>query len=114
LTRLDDALVANTFGNHAVWGDVVTFAACTAARIGGLRLPRERHQHHRLTGYGTVRRQTTPSPGGLVDKGTKGKAGPRRTPDPEIHELTLRRIASTDDDPDAGPTRTRRTVRTRR
>jgi integrase len=100
LTQLADALVANTFGNHPVWGDVVIFAACTAARIGEVSGCRVK-DINTTDWVWTVRRQTTPSPGGLVDKGTKGK-GARAVPlIPEIHELTLRRIASTDGDPDA-------------
>ena len=34
LTTLADALVARSFGEYRGWGDVVLFAACTAARIG--------------------------------------------------------------------------------
>jgi integrase len=100
LTRLADALVANTFGNHAVWGDVVIFAACTAARIGEVSGCRVK-DINTTDWVWTVRRQTTPSPGGLVDKGTKGKRARAVPLIPEIHELTLRRIASTDGDPDA-------------
>jgi integrase len=100
LTRLAAALVANTFGNHAVWGDVVIFAACTAARIGEVSGCRVK-DINTTDWVWTVRRQTTPSPGGLVDKGTKGKRARAVPLIPEIHELTLRRIASTDGDPDA-------------
>jgi integrase len=100
LTRLATALVANTYGNHAVWGDVVTFAACTAARIGEVSGCRVK-DINTTDWVWTVRRQTTPSPGGLIDKGTKGKRARTVPLIPEIHELTLRRIASTDGDPDA-------------
>jgi integrase len=100
LTRLAAALVANTFGNHAVWGDVVIFAACTAARIGEVSGCRVK-DINTTDWIWTVRRQTTPSPGGLVDKGTKGKRARAVPLIPEIHELTLRRITSTDGDPDA-------------
>jgi integrase len=34
LTRLADALVSASADNYCGWGDVVLFAACTAARIG--------------------------------------------------------------------------------
>jgi hypothetical protein len=34
LQELSQALVAHSFDQYAGWGDVVTFAACTAARIG--------------------------------------------------------------------------------
>lgn len=100
LTQLADALIANTFGNHAVWGDVVIFAACTAARIGEVSGCRVK-DINTTNWVWTVRRQTTPSPGGLVDKGTKGKRARAVPLIPEIHELTLRRIASTDGGPDA-------------
>jgi integrase len=72
LTALAVALVERSHGRYPGWGDVVTFAAGTAARIG------------EVSGVGkadidpdtwiwTIRRQTTTGPGGLVDKGTKGK-----------------------------------------
>jgi integrase len=72
LTRLADALVARSHGSYAGWGRVVLFAACTAARIGevsGCRVG----DLDTDTWTWTVRRQTTTAPGGLVDKGTKGK-----------------------------------------
>jgi integrase len=100
LIRLSDALVANSFGNHRVWGDVVTFAACTAARIGEVSGCRVKDVNINNWVW-TVRRQTTPSPGGLIDKGTKGKRARVVPLIPEIHELILRRIASTDGNPDA-------------
>jgi integrase len=72
LTRLSDALVARSHGEYQGWGRVVLFAACTAARIGevsGCRVG----DINTDTWTWTVRRQTTTSPGGLIDKGTKGK-----------------------------------------
>lgn len=51
---------------------MILFAACTAARIGevsGCRVG----DLNTDTWTWTVRRQTTTSPGGLIDKGTKGK-----------------------------------------
>ncbi len=72
LTRLADALVARSHDTYAGWGRVVLFAACTAARIGevsGCRVG----DLNTDTWTWTVRRQTTTAPGGLVDKGTKGK-----------------------------------------
>jgi hypothetical protein len=72
LTRLADALVARSANHYRGWGDVVIFAACTGARIGevsGCRVA----DINTKTWLWTVRRQTTPSPGGLMDKGTKGK-----------------------------------------
>jgi integrase len=93
-------LVANTFGNHAVWGDVVIFAACRTACIGEVSGCRVRDLNT-TNWVWTVRRQTTPSPGGLVDKGTKGQRTRAVPLIPKIHELTLQRVASTDGDPDA-------------
>jgi integrase len=72
LTRLADALVARSHGTYLGWGRVVLFAASTAARIGevsGCRVG----DLNIDTWTWTVRRQTTTAPGGLVDKGTKGK-----------------------------------------
>ncbi len=72
LSRLADALVARSHGSYAGWGRVVLFAASTAARIGevsGCRVG----DIDTNTWIWTVRRQTTTSPGGLIDKGTKGK-----------------------------------------
>ncbi|AIJ24802.1 tyrosine-type recombinase/integrase [Amycolatopsis methanolica] len=77
LTRLADELIrhsADKAGRNAYpgWGDVVIFAACTAARIGevsGCRVG----DIDTETWTWTVRRQTTTAPGGLIDKGTKGK-----------------------------------------
>ncbi len=77
LTALAAALVARSHGNFAGWGSVVIFMACTAARIGeasGVRVK----DIDPVNWIWTVRRQTTPSPGGLADKGTKGKSGPPR------------------------------------
>lgn len=57
---------------------MVIFAACTAARIGevaGVRVS------DTSSWTWTVRRQTTPAPGGVIDKGTKGKRGRRRLAD---------------------------------
>ncbi len=72
LCDLAAALVARSADHFEGWGDVVIFAACTAARIGevsGLRCA----DIDCDAWTWTVRRQTTPSPGGLIDKGTKGK-----------------------------------------
>ncbi|WP_280377280.1 tyrosine-type recombinase/integrase [Nocardia wallacei] len=71
LVTLSDALVRASADGYQGWGDVVIFAACTAARIGevsGCRVG----DIDTDTWTWTLRRQTTPGPGGLVDKGTKG------------------------------------------
>jgi integrase len=43
----------------------------------------------------TVRRQTTPSPGGLVDKGTKGKRARVVLRIDDVHDLVQQRINTT-------------------
>jgi integrase len=100
LTRLADAVVANSWEEYAGWGDVVLFAACTAARIGEVSGCRVKDLDTAEWKW-QVRRQTTTAPGGLVDKGTKGKRARTVPLIEEIHELVLRRIALTDGDPDA-------------
>jgi integrase len=72
LTALAAALVERSHGRYTGWGEVVTFAAGTAARIGEVSGVRA-DDIDPDTWIWTVRRQTTPIPGGLVDKGTKGK-----------------------------------------
>jgi integrase len=72
LMTLANALVQRSAGHYETWGEAVIFAACTAARIGevsGIRAG----DVDRVAWMWTVRRQTTTAPGGLVDKGTKGK-----------------------------------------
>ncbi|MER7220238.1 tyrosine-type recombinase/integrase [Streptomyces eurythermus] len=49
----------------------------------------------------TVRRQTTPAPGGLTDKGTKGKRARKVSIIEEIRSLVAQRILSAGPDPDA-------------
>ncbi|WP_227982724.1 site-specific integrase [Nocardia spumae] len=72
LQQLADALVEASHGHYRGWGDAVVFAACTAPRIGevsGCRVGDiDTEQWVR-----TLRRQTTPGPGGMKDKRTKGK-----------------------------------------
>ncbi|TDB81478.1 site-specific integrase [Micromonospora sp. KC721] len=72
LIALAGALVERSANGFTGWADVVIFAACTAARIGEVSGVRA-EDIDRETWMWTVRRQTTPSPGGLIDKGTKGK-----------------------------------------
>ncbi|KZM74056.1 integrase [Nocardia terpenica] len=71
LTTLANALVERSADHYQGWGDVVVFGACTAARIGEVSGCRVRDIDTKTWTW-TVRRQTTPSPGGLDDKGTKG------------------------------------------
>nr|MDT0661913.1 site-specific integrase [Micromonospora sp. DSM 115978] len=72
LEDLAAALVHRSANGFVGWSDVVMFAACTAARIGEVSGVRA-EDIDRETWMWTVRRQTTPGPGGLIDKGTKGK-----------------------------------------
>jgi integrase len=73
------------------WGDAAVFAACTATRIGevsGCRIG----DIDTDTWVWMLRRQTTPGPGGMKDKGTKGK---RARPIPiieEVRPVVLRRM----------------------
>jgi integrase len=100
LTTLAGALVAQSAGRYQGWGDAVIFEACTAARIGEVAGCRVRDINTDEWIW-TVRRQTTPSPGGLVDKNTKGKRA-REVPliDP-IRDLVRRRIELAGHAPDA-------------
>ncbi|MBB4912651.1 tyrosine-type recombinase/integrase [Actinophytocola algeriensis] len=100
LTRLADALVANSSGEYRGWGDVVLFAACTAARIGEVSGCRVKDIDTDEWTW-TVRRQTTPSPGGLADKGTKGKRARTVPLIEEVQELVQQRMADVDRDPEA-------------
>lgn len=92
--------MAKSSGNHRGWGDVVLFAASTAARIGEVSGCRVRDIDTEEWTW-TVRRQTTPSPGGLIDKGTKGKRARTVPLIEDIRELVLARIAAVNHDPDA-------------
>jgi integrase len=100
LTALADALVSRSADRYVGWGDVVIFAACTAGRIGEVSGCRVGDID---TGawLWTVRRQTTPSPGGLVDKGTKGKRARSVPLIVEVREIVRRRIDAVDGRPDA-------------
>ena len=103
LTRLVRALVersADKFGHNAYpgWGHVVTFAACTAARIGevsGCRVG----DIDTDTWTWTVRRQTTTAPGGLIDKGTKGKRARIVPLIEEVRPLVARLLDKAGNDP---------------
>ena len=100
LTRLADALVARSADHFPGWGDITIFAACTAARIGeisGCRVSDIDTTHW----LWTVRRQTTPSPGGLADKGTKGKRARTVPLILEVRDIVRRRIDAAGARPDA-------------
>ncbi|MBV8994839.1 MAG: site-specific integrase, partial [Pseudonocardiales bacterium] len=100
LERLAGALVTRSANAYQGWGDVVMFAACTAARIGevsGCRVG----DINTDTWTWMIRRQTTPGPGGLIDKGTKGKRAREVPLIEDIRELVQRRIGKTDGTKDA-------------
>ncbi|MGW4368631.1 tyrosine-type recombinase/integrase [Nocardia takedensis] len=101
LVVLADALVKRSADGYRGWGDVVIFAACTASRIGEVSGCRVRDIDTKTWTW-TVRRQTTPSPGGMADKGTKGN---RARHVPLINEvrqlLSDRRAVLGTGDPDA-------------
>lgn len=91
LVNLAAALVQRSADKYETWGEIVIFAACTAARIGevsGVRAGDINTQEWTWT----VRRQTTTAPGGLVDKGTKGKRARIVPLIAELHELVARRV----------------------
>ncbi|MFJ2509941.1 tyrosine-type recombinase/integrase [Streptomyces griseoviridis] len=100
LARLSQALVAASHDKYRGWGDVVLFAASTAARIGevsGCRVG----DIDTTQWIWTVRRQTTPAPGGLTDKGTKGKRARKVPIIEEIRPLVAQHILAAGPDPDA-------------
>jgi integrase len=100
LSRLANALVARSFEEYSGWGDVVLFAACTAARIGevsGCRVG----DINTTEWTWTIRRQTTTGPGGLVDKGTKSKRARTVPLIEEVRELIQRRISKANERPEA-------------
>ena len=91
LVTLADALAARSHGGYRGWADVAIFAACTAARIGEVSGVRVKDIDRR-TWIWTVRRQTTPSVGGLVDKPTKGKRARRVPIMPWLRDLVSARL----------------------
>ncbi|WP_410169479.1 site-specific integrase, partial [Actinacidiphila rubida] len=100
LTQLASALVARSYQQYTGWGEAVVFAACTAARIGevsGVRV-KDIDRHHWIW---SLRRQTTPSPGGLADKNTKGKVARHVPLIEEIRPMIARRLLAVGDNPDA-------------
>ncbi|EMD23435.1 tyrosine-type recombinase/integrase [Amycolatopsis azurea] len=100
LTALADALVARSYREYRGWGDVVVFEACTATRIGEVSGCRVKDIDTKNWIW-NLRRQTTPGPGGLLDKGTKGKRARKVPIIEDIRDLVLQRIALTDGNPDA-------------
>jgi integrase len=100
LCELAAALVARSADRFGGWSDVVIFAACTAARIGkvsGIQCA----DIDTGAWTWTVRRQTTPSPGGLIDKGTKGKRARTVPLIGEVRPLVEKRLDAVGHDPTA-------------
>ncbi|WP_435591324.1 site-specific integrase [Nocardia sp. bgisy118] len=91
LQQLAAALVEASVGRFQGWGDVVLFAACTAVRIGEVSGCRIRDIDTEKWIW-TLRRQTTPGPGGMLDKRTKGKRARSIPLIAEIRPMILRRI----------------------
>ncbi|MFE0654675.1 hypothetical protein ACFVZH_39875 [Streptomyces sp. NPDC059534] len=98
--KVDPARVTGRQRPYRGWGEVVRSAACTAARIGEVS-GREVGDLHTTQWIWTVRRQTTPAPGGLVDKRTKGKRAHQVPVIEEIRPLVAQRILAAGPDPDA-------------
>jgi integrase len=100
LQELAAALVARSADQYPGWGDAVVFAACTAARIGEVSGVLVKDID--LTNWiWTVRRQTTPSPGGLADKNTKGKTARRVPLIQEVRPMIAQRVLAVGSRPDA-------------
>ncbi len=112
LETLAAALVKKSNPTYQGWGDAVIFEACTAARIGEVSGWRVK-DIDTAKWIWTVRRQTTPSPGelvegtaqtsggGLVDKGTKGRRVRVVPLIPQVRETVLRRLKGVGSQPDA-------------
>jgi integrase len=100
LVELADSLVEASYNHYQGWGDVIIHCACTATRIGEVSGVRAR-DIDTATWILTCRRQTTPAPGGLVDKHTKGGTA-RFIPIIEpLRPLITRRLQATRGDPNA-------------
>lgn len=101
LVTLAAALVERSADRYQGWGDVVIFAACTASRIGEVSGCRVRDIDTKTWTW-QVRRQTTPSPGGLDDKGTKGNRARYVPLIGEVRDIVSKRLSMIGEDkPDA-------------
>lgn len=100
LTELAAALIEASTDKYPGWGDMVIFAACTAARIGEVSGVRARHIDSKRWIW-MVRGQTTPAPGGMVDKGTKGKRARKVPLIMEVRPLVAARLEAVGRNPDA-------------
>ncbi|MEU1819900.1 site-specific integrase [Streptomyces roseifaciens] len=98
LDDLANALVERSHDQYLGWGDVVRFSACTAARIGEVSGVRAQDIDRRTWTWECCR-QTTPGPGGLIDKGTKGKRRRAVPLIPEIRPMVSARLDAVGHDP---------------
>ena len=74
LTRLADALVARSADHFRGWGDVVIFAACTAARIGEVSGVPGRGHRPRRRGRGRSAGRPRPSPAAWSTRAPRASA----------------------------------------
>jgi integrase len=100
LTMLADACRGPSRNRYCGWGEVVKYSACSGSRIGevsGCRV----EDINTTTWIWTLRRQTTPGPGGLKDKRTKGKRAREVPLIPEIRDIVLERLEAVNHRPEA-------------
>ncbi|MFD4856648.1 tyrosine-type recombinase/integrase [Streptomyces atratus] len=98
--RLAQALTDRSHDHYRGRREVVVFAAATAARIGevsGVRACDIDTENW----IWTIRRQTTPAPGGLTDKNTKGRRARQVPLIEEIRPVIAERILAVGPHPDA-------------
>ncbi|MFD0261776.1 tyrosine recombinase XerC [Kitasatospora indigofera] len=100
LDRLADGLVEASFNKYDGWGDIIRFAGGTGARIGEVSGVRA-SDIDTNTWLWKVCRQTTTAPGGLIDKGTKGKRSRLVPIIPELRPNIAWRISRVGNKPDA-------------
>ncbi|MFJ1677941.1 tyrosine-type recombinase/integrase [Streptomyces sp. NPDC088251] len=100
LLRLAQALTDRSHDHYRGWREVVVFAAATAAGIGKVSGVRACYIDTENWIW-TVRRQTTPAPGGLTDKNTKGKRARQVPLIEEIRPMIAERILAVGPNPDA-------------
>ena len=93
LEQLAAALVARSADQFPGWGDVVS--SPRAPRLASVRRQEYGAATSTLpTWTWNVRRQTTPGPGGVIDKGTKGKRAGAVPIIAEIRPLVAKRLES--------------------
>ncbi|MCP2288761.1 site-specific integrase [Nocardia amikacinitolerans] len=102
LQQLSEALVAASSDQYQGWGDAVVFAACTDRRIGEVSGCRVGDIDTEAWVW-KLRRQTTPGPGGMKDKGTKGKRARSILIIEALRPVVLRRINAARARVDADP-----------